>query len=237
MRTLAIIPARGGNEALPDGALTRVAERTLLGWAVLGARGATSVHRVVVSSDSPAVLAEARQLGVEPMPRPPEVAGDPSPCQAAVVHALDVLLRVEGWVPDAVVLLPADAPLRTSEDVDMALTPIRRDAADGVLSTVEPQRSPFRAVRFNTDGYLLGLADDRSPFLHPSRLPRALMLNGAIYAVRTTAFRETGRLLTHRTVPYEMPEARSLEVRTLEDARVAERVLRRRTGRVRRVAS
>lgn len=222
---------------LPQGALTPVAGRTLLGWAISAARGASRVNRVVVSSSSAEALAEARRLGAESLARPPDLDAAESPCAAVAAHGLDVLLRVEGWVPDVVALLPVDAPLRTSEDLDAALGLLERDEADGVLSVFEPRRSPFRAVRFNTDGYLLGMVSDRAPFTRAAQLPRALMPNGAIYAIRTQAFRETGRLLGHRTLPYEMPEERSLEVDGPEDLRVAERVLASRSGRWERVAS
>ena len=58
-RVVAIIPARGGSKGVPGKNLRRVGGVSLVARAVRAARAAASITQVCVSTDDPAIAAEA----------------------------------------------------------------------------------------------------------------------------------------------------------------------------------
>lgn len=220
---LAVIPARGGSKGLPNKNIREVAGKPLLAWSIEAALSSTRVTRVVVSSDSEEIRTVAIRHGAEAIERPAELATDSAPSEPVLTHVLETLAKA-ATRPDIVILLQPTSPLRTADDIDRALALLDGSSADAVISVSEPPHSPYKCFRQTEDGYLAGLFSDEAPFERRQDLPRALMPNGAIYAIRTAAFARSGRLLTSRTLPYEMPEARSLDVdngRDLETAATA----------------
>ena len=74
---LAVVPARGGSKGLPNKNIRLVQGLSLVARAVMLARAARSIERVIVSTDSPAIAEAALVAGGEvPFLRPPELARD-----------------------------------------------------------------------------------------------------------------------------------------------------------------
>lgn len=223
MTILALVPARGGSRGIPRKNLAVVAGKTLLRWSIDAAL-ASSVDRVVVSSDDEAILVEAWVAGAEPLRRPARLATDTAGSESVVEHCLEAL-ATKGFVPDVIVLLQPTSPLRRGGDIDAALDLLRSSGADAVISVYEPRHSPYKCFVVDGRGFLRGLFGDDVPFRRRQDLPTCLMPNGAIYAVRTETFRRTGRLMGPNTVPYLMPEERSLDIDDTRDLEAAERAL------------
>lgn len=130
MRTVAIIPARGGSKGLPRKNLRRIAGRSLVGWSVLAGLEAEFVDDVVVSSDDQEILAEAIRCGAKPLIRPDELATDEASTDSVLVHAMNVL----GWHHDLVVLLQPTTPVRASGLVDRAVQKLLDTGADSLFT-------------------------------------------------------------------------------------------------------
>ena len=97
---LGLIPARAGSKGVPDKNLLPLAGRTLLDYVAAAARASQRLDRLVLSTDSEAIAAAGRAVGLEvPFLRPPDLARDDTPMLPVVVHALDALERA-GWVPE-----------------------------------------------------------------------------------------------------------------------------------------
>ena len=221
MSAIAVITARGGSRGLPGKNLARVGGIPLVVRAIQAGLGAARVSRVLVTSDDPEILEVAAAAGAETLIRPPELARDDTPSEPVIAHAL----ANAGEIPEAVVLLQPTSPLRTAADVDAALALLETSGADAVISVVEPAESPWKCFFVDAGGLLHGIVDDETPFLPRQSLPRAVRPNGAIYAVRRDVFLATGRLFAARTVPYEMPRERSIDVDGAADLEAAERFL------------
>jgi CMP-N,N'-diacetyllegionaminic acid synthase len=153
MEVVGLVPARGG----PRGKnLWPLAGRPLLAWTLEAARASSSLTRVVVSTDSEAVAAVARDLGTEVLERPAELAADETPTRDVIVHALGELGR-----SDVLVLLQPTSPLRRPEHIDEAVRLLVEAGADSVVSVVQvPHR--FRPVSLMAieEGRLVPLVAD-----------------------------------------------------------------------------
>ncbi len=222
MRALAIIPARGGSRGLKRKNLVTLGDRPLLAWTVDAGLAARRVHRVVVTSEDPQILAEARRAGAEALRRPAALATDAARTEPVLRHALAALMDPA----EVVVLLQPTSPLRNAADIDEALALFEEPGTDGVISVVEPGKSPFKAFYHDPSGFLRPVAaDPEAPFRPRQALPAAFFPNGAIYAVRVAQFISTGSLLPPHTRPFLMPSSRSLDIDSAEDLAEAARRL------------
>lgn len=228
---LGLIPARGGSRGLPRKNLRLLLGRPLIAYTIAAARSAASLDRVVVSTDDAEIAAVARAEGAEvPFLRPAELATDAAATLPVVQHALAALGEHDGYAPDAVALLEPTAPLRSSEQVDVAVARLFEAGADAVVGVAEVPHHfhPFK---------LRVLRDDR---LHrfmdlvplPARrqdLPPLHYVNGAIYVTRTPVILG-GSLYGDRICPLVMAREDSIDIDDEVDLLLAETLLARRSA-------
>ena len=76
MKTVAIIPARGGSKGIPKKNLVNVCGKPLIAWSIEQALQSDSIDSVWVTSDDPEILSTAKSFGANPITRPEEISGD-----------------------------------------------------------------------------------------------------------------------------------------------------------------
>jgi CMP-N-acetylneuraminic acid synthetase len=213
---LALIPARGGSRGIPEKNLAPCAGRPLIEWTLDAARGSTLVTRVVVSTDSSAIAAEARKHDVEVLDRPPELAGDEVPMLDVVRNAVERAGPLE-----AVAVLQPTSPLRRAEHVDEALRILADEDCDVVVSVVEVPHN----LR---PGKLMALRERRlvplgSDPLHRHTEPVYARNGPAVLALRPD--RVGDDLYGGDVRPYLMSTLDSIDVDDPDDLRLAELLL------------
>ncbi len=213
---LAIIPARAGSKRIPGKNIKPLAGKPLLVHSIECARNAPSVSRIVVSTDSPEIRAIAVAAGADaPFLRPPELAGDQTPTIAVILHLFDYLQTIESLHYEYLVLLEPTSPLRTVADLEDALQILRASPADSIVSV---SRTPVNPQHF------VAIQDGLIQAFNPGEQSGSQLykLNGALYISRIDAVLRTGRLLGDTTLPYLMPELRSIDIDHPDDLRLAE---------------
>ena len=207
-RVLAIIPARGGSKGIPRKNLAMVGRHPLVGHSILHAKGCPEVGGVVVSTDDAEIAAVSRGFGAEVIERPAEIAGDRSSSESALIHVLDERVASGFEDPEIVVMLQATSPLRAAGDIAAALRPVLDGDVDSVFSACEFDGlvwgiEPGGPVPLNYDPVTRQMRQD---------MPRRVLENGSIYAVRTPLLRETGCRVAGRIGVHVMPREDSVQV-------------------------
>jgi CMP-N-acetylneuraminic acid synthetase/GTP:adenosylcobinamide-phosphate guanylyltransferase len=176
-------------------------------------RAARALDRIVVSSDSDAILAAARACGVEAL-RPACRAGDRTPRRRSTVieHALNTCPG-----HDVVVVLQPTSPLRTAADIDAALERFVASGAPSCVSVCEAEQSPYWMYRLGDDQALLPIVDGSAAGDAPARPPAVYVLNGAVYVADAAWLRSTRAFVAAGTVAHVMPVERSLDIDTAHD--------------------
>jgi CMP-N,N'-diacetyllegionaminic acid synthase len=219
MNVMALIPARGGSKGIPRKNLAPVAGRPLLRWTVDAAHQATSVTRVVVSTDDDEIAAEAESAGAEVLRRPAELAADEVSMAEVVGHAVEELGPV-----DVLVLLQPTSPLRTAEHVDGAVALLRESGADAVVSIVEVPHNFEPGSLMRLDGDRLERIGDSIPRRQDK--PTLFARNGpAVLALRGD--RIGTDLYGGDLRGYVMDRESSLDIDTDDDLRLAAFLLER----------
>jgi CMP-N-acetylneuraminic acid synthetase len=226
MRTLAIVPARGGSRRVPRKNLARLGGRTLVRRALESALAAGCFHSVALSSEDEEILAEAQGLDVVTVTRPAELAGDSVRALDVVLHALAQLERQARY--DAVAVVQATSPFTAPEDLAGAVRLLEESGAESVVSVarVDAALHPLKLKVLREDGRLDSYLEDDA--LTPSHeLPPLWTRNGSIYASRREVL-DRGLLVSDGDVRgYEMPPERSYDVDTPRDLAFAEFLLDR----------
>ncbi len=136
---LAIIPARGGSKRLPYKNLALLNGISLVAHAIKQAQTSQYITDIIVSSDDDEILQIASQWGARPLKRPARLSGDETPMHLVLEHVIDTLEKYSGGTYRAgiIVLLQPTSPLRTSEDIDVALKLYWSGNCDSVTSVCQ----------------------------------------------------------------------------------------------------
>jgi CMP-N,N'-diacetyllegionaminic acid synthase len=224
MRTLGLVPARGGSTRVPRKNLARLGGATLVRRALETALAAGCFAVVALSSEDEEILAEADGLDVVPLRRAAELAGDDVLVKEVVLHALRALDDpAEPF--EAVAIVQCTSPFTAPEDVAGTVALLERTGAESAVSVVrlDAAQHPLKLKRLEGGRLLPYLEDDR---LTPSqKLPPLWVRNGSVYAFRRDVV-ERG-LEAEDVRGYEMPPERSFDIDTPRDLAFAEFLLER----------
>lgn len=228
MEVLAIIPARGGSKRVKDKNIYPLMGKPLIAYSIEQALNSESVTRVVVSTDSLKIKEAALAAGAEVIDRPEEYATDTATTLSVLQHALNHLKEKEKYVPDYVVLLQPTCPLRISADIDACVELLKKNpAADSVVTVRSAEETPY--WMFTIKDEMLEKIMDTSA-TRSQDLPKAYLLNGAVYVFRPEHIltgKKTLGVLGVKNIPHVMPLERSHDIDTMEDMKRVEEILRK----------
>jgi CMP-N,N'-diacetyllegionaminic acid synthase len=218
VRTLGLVPARGGSRRVPRKNLADVGGKTLVRRALETALAARCFEIVALSSDDDEILAQAEGLAVAVLRRPPELATSRARAADVVRHALGEL-EVGDSPFDAVAVVQATSPFTAPSDIAGTVDLLRRTGAGSAVSVVrlEAALHPAKLKRLDGDRLIPFFEDDR---LSPSHeLPPVWVRNGSVYVFSRAV--AVGDLEADDVRGYEMPHERSLDIDTPRDLEIA----------------
>ncbi len=223
MKVVAFIFARGGSKGLPGKNVRPLCGKPMIGWSIEQAKATTLISRVIVSTDSEEIAEVARQYGAEtPFMRPSELARDDSPEWLAWRHALNYL-KEESGLPDAMVSVPATAPLREVRDIERCLGEFALGGADAVVTVGAAHRSPyFNMVKRNDDGTVELVIPPVGNVFRRQDAPPVFDMATVAYVARPEFVLTKNSLFEGRVRAVEIPVERTIDIDTLMDFRIAE---------------
>jgi CMP-N-acetylneuraminic acid synthetase len=232
MSCVALICARGGSKGVPGKNIRPLAGRPLIAWAISQARAVPRVSRVIVSTDSEDIARAAREAGADvPFMRPAELAQDNSAEWLVWRHALTYLKSTDGKYPDALLCVPATAPLRDSSDLERCLDEFEKGVADVVITVTDAHRNPyFNMVTVRSDGDVQLVIPPASAFTRRQDTP-------AVYDITTVGYVARPEFVMTRNGVFEgtvrqvhVPVERALDIDTPLDFKIAECLMGSRSG-------
>jgi N,N'-diacetyllegionaminate synthase len=228
VRTLFLIPARGGSKGFPGKNLAPLAGIPLVGWVTRLARHAAQVHigsRIVCSTDDPVIAKVAVAWGAEiPFLRPAELATDSAASRDVVLHALDQL----GEDFDAVALLQPTSPLTALDDLLGALETFAA-TGDPVVSIDKASHPAEWCCHLNQDGRIR--RDVSAEEIHQRQMAEPTYCpTGSFYVASPTQVRTTG-FWGPQTRGFVVSSAHSVDIDLLQDLETAEALLASRAMR------
>ncbi|MDD5368446.1 MAG: acylneuraminate cytidylyltransferase family protein [Anaerolineaceae bacterium] len=225
LKTLAIIPARGGSKGVPRKNIRPVGGKPLIAYtieAVLQVRDL--IHRVIVSTDDAEIAEIARVCGAEvPFLRPAELAGDRAPTLPVLQHAVRFVEDQDQVRMDWVLLLQPTTPFRAPEDIRHVVELASSGGCDSVISVVQVYSThPILMKRIEGNQLVPYCIEEKEGTRRQDYQPPAYMRNGAIYMSRRDTIMEKRSIWGETIRPYVMPEERSVNIDSQLDFKLAE---------------
>ena len=221
MKTLYLIPARGGSKGIPHKNIKQLCGKPLIQYSIEVARQLSDDCDICVSTDDKEIKAIAEKCGLTvPFLRPDYLASDTASSSDVIVHALDFYAQ-QGKKYDVVVLLQPTSPLRTVQNVKdcIALYSPEFD----MVTTVKESSVSAVLCRENTDGYLekvIGKANVR-------RQDAEILYeyNGAVYVINAKSIKEKGLGGFTKIKKCVMSEENSVDIDTMLDWNIVQMIM------------
>jgi len=211
---IAIIPARGGSKGLPGKNIRLLNGKPLIAYSIEAALKAKFITEVIVSTDDDAIAEVSRKAGAGiPFMRPAELALDSSMAIDTYTYTVNKLERERNVKINEIVVLLPTSPLRTSGDIEQAVSLFKGKDADSVISFVEEDHPIAWHKQIDNENKI---KLESKPIQNRQQYDKTYYPNGSIYVFKSDVLR-TGNYFTDKSYAYLMPRERSVDIDTAFD--------------------
>ncbi|MDR6762538.1 N-acylneuraminate cytidylyltransferase [Flavobacterium sp. 2755] len=194
MKTIAIIPARGGSKRIPEKNIQLLGELPLIAHSIVYAQeNSDIIENIYVSTDDAEIKKTALQFGAKVIDRPISISGDMEPTVSALKH---VLKSIDSDVEN-VILLQATNPLRPQNLLKEVFEKYQNDNLDSIF-TVSRNHQKFGKIannKFQPFNYTIG---QRSQDLEP-----LFFENGMLYITKASLILKD-IIISENAFPFEV---------------------------------
>ncbi len=218
MKTIGIIPARGGSKGIYKKNIKILFGKPLIFYTIEAALK-SNLDRVIVSTDDPLIKEISINYGAEVIDRPADFANDDTPTLPVIQHAIS---KVD-IIYNAFMVLQPTSPLRTYIHINEAIDLFENNEdADSLVSVVKVPHhfTPEKIMTYDGNFLKGNLKIDRRQEVN-SYYAR----NGAaIYLTRIERINQF--IIGGNILPYFMNKLDSIDIDDDEDFRIAEMFLK-----------
>jgi len=233
MKTVAIIPARGGSKRIPRKNIKDFCGQPIIAYSIQAAQKSGLFDRIIVSTDEGEIAEVSKQYGAEiPFIRPKELADDHTGTNAVVKHALE-WFRDQGEPAKYACCIYATAPFLAKGDLQKGFQRVQQGGCEFAFSVTSFAFPIQRSIRIDESGGVDPIFPE-SIVNRSQDLEEAYHDAGQFYWGKPAAFLEAKPLFAPHSRAVIMPRHRVQDIDSPEDWKRAEimwRVLRE-TGEV-----
>ncbi|MFT7507222.1 MAG: CMP-N,N'-diacetyllegionaminic acid synthase [Acidimicrobiales bacterium] len=160
LKIVALLTGRGGS-SMKDKNVLPVGGHPLLSYPARAALDSVYITDYYVSSDDEKILDTAEKYGYKRIQRPAELASDTAQHKDAITHALKVMKKKDGVVPDIVVVLLANTVAVKTDWIDSCVQELIDDQTVTCAAPVynDSNHHPIRGKKVDENGCLVPLLD------------------------------------------------------------------------------
>lgn len=224
MKTLVVIPARGGSKGIPHKNIKLLNGKPLICYSIDVARQLTTDDNICVTTDDDEIIKVVEEYGLKvPFKRPDYLATDTCGSNEVILHAYQFYAD-KGVRYDAILLLQPTSPFRKVEFLKEAVA-IYDDSIDMVTSVKLSSCNPYYdGFEEDPDG-LLKISKGDGTIERRQDAPSVWQQNGSIYVINPKSLIEKGMVHFTRIRKYAMSELYSVDIDNPFDWKVAELVI------------
>ena len=221
------IGVRQGSKGVPGKNFRLICGKPLIDWSLDQLLADPAVGAVVVSTDSPEILAHAVARGCLDIGlRPAHLATDTAGKWGVWQQALAVSEALCGPV-EAFLDLDATAPLRLPQDITNAQALFATARPDMVMSCCEARKNPyFNLVEPDASGALQVSKPLPGGVVARQQAPVVYEHAASTYVVDPGYLKRSTRLFEGRVIAYLMPPERCIDIDTAFDFKLVEFLLK-----------
>ncbi len=221
MKTLIVIPARGGSKRIPRKNVRVMCGKPLICYSIENAKAlrADMDVDVAVSTDDEELSGIVEKRGVDVIKRPAELATDKVTLDPVIYHAVQTMEEMKGCRYDTVITMQATSPTLKEETIRSAIRFFEDSEWDTIISAMNKPHLSWGVV----DGKITKNYEKR---LNSQELPPNYLETGGFLITRRECVREDSRIGEKVNI-FEIPEEEAIDIDTYSDWVLCENILRR----------
>ncbi len=224
MKTLIVIPARGGSKRIPRKNVRIMCGKPLIAYSIENAKALRETMHldvdVAVSTDDEELGGIVEKRGVEVIARPAELATDNVTLDPVIFHALNYMEEKKNVRYDTVITMQATSPTLKMITIKNAIEYFEDHDFDTVLSATN---KPHLSWGVNEEGEYVKNYEKR---LNSQQLPPNFLETGGFLITRRDCVTNEGRIGAKVSI-FEIPEDEAVDIDTYSDWVLCENILRR----------
>lgn len=223
MKTLIVIPARGGSKRIPRKNVRIMCGKPLICYSIENAKSLREELKmdvdVAVSTDDDELGGIVRSRGVEVIARPKELATDKVTLDPVIYHALLYMEEKHGVKYDTVITMQATSPTLKASTIKKAIQFFEESSFDTVISATNKPHLSWGVK----DGVIVKNYEKR---LNSQELPPNYLETGGFLITRRHCVSDSGRIGENVSI-FEISEDEAIDIDTYSDWVLAENILKR----------
>lgn len=221
MKTLIVIPARGGSKRIPRKNVRIMCGKPLICYSIENANALKAYMDVdvAVSTDDEELGGIVEKRGVEVIARPKELATDKVTLDPVIYHAVQYMEREKQCTYDTVITMQATSPTLKFKTLKKAICFFEESEWDTILSAMNKPHLSWGVC----DGKITKNYEKR---LNSQELPANYVETGGFLITRRECVTENGRIGAKVNI-FEIPEEEAIDIDTYSDWVLCENILKR----------
>jgi len=221
MKTLIVIPARGGSKRIPRKNVRIMCGKPLIVYSIENAKSLKESIDVdvCVSTDDEELLGIVEKRGVDVIRRPAELATDKVTLDPVIFHAVLEMERIKNCKYDTVITMQATSPTLKAETIKAAIEFFEKSDYDTIISAMNKPHLSWGLK----DGVIVKNYEKR---LNSQELPPYYQETGGFLITRRDCVSESGRIGKNVNI-FEISEEEAVDIDTYSDWVLCENILKR----------
>ncbi len=215
VKIICTICARGGSKGVKNKNLKLILGKPLIAHTIQMAKKSGLFEYIAVSSDSMDILNCAEKYEADlVIERPAELATDAAAKLPVIQHAFFAAEKNYQTHFDILVDLDCTSPLRNVDDLRLSLDLfIQKKEAANLITGMNSRRSPyFNLVELSDEGYVRLSGKSDKVIVRRQDAPACFDMNASIYIWRRESLIKSEKVISDKTIIYNMPEERSIDI-------------------------
>lgn len=217
IRTIAIIPARGGSKRIPRKNVKEFCGKPMIAWSILAALESKLFDEILVSTDDDEIAQVAESYGaLAPFRRPAELSDDHTPTVPVIAHAIHWWEENRSKI-DLACCIYATAPFLRASDLQRGYEMLRKDNEAEFAFSITSYAFPiFRSLKVDDEGRVQMFWPENE-LVRSQDLPEAWHDAGQFYWGRRKAFLTECGVFGAKSVGVRITRHITQDIDTLED--------------------
>jgi pseudaminic acid cytidylyltransferase len=222
---ICIIPARSGSKRIPKKNIKSFFGKPIIAWSIKIAIESKCFDKIIVSTDDNKIANIAKRYGAEvPFMRPKKLSGDFTETVPVISHAIKWQIKND-QKPDYVCCIYATAPFIELSNLKNCLEILKNSDSDYVFPATNFAYPIQRSFKIQNNKRLKMFY----PKYRKSRsqdLEEAYHDVGQFYWGSSDAWLKNKEIISKNSTPILVPRARAIDIDTIEDWEIAEKMFK-----------
>ncbi len=216
---ICIICVRKNSKGIKNKNLIELGKKSLIQISYEQAKKSNLFDKIIISTDSDYILDISKGLGFDlAIKRPGYLASDKAGKIDAIKHAL---LKAEQYFDTTyknIFDLDVTSPLRSLKDIKKSFSIFNKKKANNLITVCESRKNPyFNMVEKKKNK--IKIVSNKKSYKSRQAAPKVYDMNASIYIwTRNSLFKN--KLFNSKTVYYEMPISRSIDIDSIFDFKI-----------------